>query len=157
MQTKGQWICVSVWILTQRICGALYKTNPHHADTDASPVLLSLQLYMWSVQCLTTDGEQGEGLCLLCRSDTLQGVVLSELFADIQSAFHLTPTKGWLWKDSDLRGLPLGGIGQLWAPVETLRLLKITPCKSRFQPLQINLLIQCLWIHSSRRGRKSKT
>lgn len=81
---------------------------------------------MLCLVCRTSDGEQRVGLCLLGGSDTLQGVVLRELFGDIQSAFHLTPTKGWLWKDCDLRGLQLGSIGQLWAPVERLRLLKVT-------------------------------
>lgn len=61
----------------------------------------------------TTNGEQRVGLFPLRRGHTLQGVVLSVVLADVQATLHLTPAKGRFCQHGDLRGLPLGCIGQV--------------------------------------------
>lgn len=43
------------------------------------------------------------------------------LVAHVQSALHLTPAEGGLRNHGNLRSVPLGGIGQVWAPVEGLQ------------------------------------
>lgn len=63
--------------------------------------------------CRTADGEQCVGLLPLHARHTLQGVVVRVLLAHVQSALHLTPAEGRLRHQGDLRGLPLGGVGQV--------------------------------------------
>lgn len=86
--------------------------NPHLSDY---VVLLSVCKVLFS---LTADREQRVGLVSICVRHTLQGVVLSMLLGDIQPALHLTSAEGWLCQQVNLRGFPLGRIGQLWAPVD---------------------------------------
>ena len=62
----------------------------------------------------TADGEQRVGLLPLRARHTLQGVIVGVLLAaHVQPALHLAPAEGRLCNHGDLRGLPLGGIGQV--------------------------------------------